>query len=104
MTHHKDLTFDKWIKQSKQAQIMNIGAEISRAQNWQNLKQREKVKECIERALDLLDLTVQDPRWGSKLGDLLRIREAFSSFYVNETAPIIFKTYLDWLTDFAQNN
>ena len=104
MPLHKELNVSKWEKVAKQAQIMNIGAEISRAQNWQNLQDQEKVRECIERALELLDLTIQDQRWEDKLGDLMRIREALCYFYSFESAPIITKIFLDWLTQFAQNN
>jgi hypothetical protein len=104
MQYHKDLTLEKWSKLPKQAQIMNIGAEVSRAQNWQNLKEGAKVKECMERALELLDLTLEDKRWEEKLGDLLRIREGLAAFYVSDSAPIIYQVYLDWLTQFAQSN
>ena len=104
MRYHKDLTLEKWSKLPKRGKIMNIGAEISRAENWQNLKNKEKVRECIERSMELLDLTIQDKRWEEKLGELLRIREALAYFYSFESAPIIFKIYQDWLTQFAQNN
>lgn len=104
MQHHKTLTLEKWSKFPKQTQIMSIGAEISRAQNWQNLKDRQKVKECVERAIELADLTIKDIRWKDQLGDLLRIREALGYFYSFESAPIIFNIYLDWLTRFGQEN
>lgn len=101
MRHHKDLTLEKWASFPRKAQILNIGAEVSRAQNWRELNDREKAEECIERALELLDLTLQDKRWGDKLGDLLRIREGLGALYDPGSAPIIHKFFLDWLTDFA---
>jgi hypothetical protein len=104
MEHHKGLTLEKWSRLSCQSQIMNIGAELSRAQNWQNLNKRDRTTECIARAIKLLDLTVQDKRWEDKLKELLRIREALGYFYISDCAPIIYQTYLDWLTQFAQNN
>lgn len=104
MKYHKDLTPEKWSTLPKQAQIMNIGAEVSRAQNWQNLKETTKVKECMERALELLDLTLEDKRWQDKLGDLLRVREGLTAFYAYDSAPIMYLFYLDWLTQFAQSN
>ena len=104
MKLHKELTLESWSKLPQKAQILNIGSELSRAISFENLKDREKVKECIERGLELLDLTMLDPRWGRKLRDLLRIREALGFFYITDTAPIILKTYLDWLMDFADKN
>ena len=104
MKYHKDITLEKWQLLPLKNQIMNIGAEISRVQTWQNLEDKEKVKECVERALELLDLTLRDKRWKNKLGELLRIREALCYFYAYESAPIISKIFLDWLFQFAQEN
>lgn len=104
MQYHKELTPEKWASFPKQVQIMNIGAEISRAQSWQDINKKEKTQECLERAMELLDLTIQDKRWQDQLGDLLRIREALGYFYASDSAAIIYKVFLDWLTHFAREN
>src|SRR3989338_8200715 len=104
MNYHKELTLEKWQGLPKRTQLLNIAAEISRLKSWQDTKDTEKVKECAERAMELLDLTLQDKRWEDKLGELLRVREALGYFYHYPSAPIISKIFYDWLVQFAEIN
>ena len=71
---HKNLAEGRWSKLSLIEQMGNVGSEISRALKWQD--EDEKLYEnAIDRALELLDLTIQDSRWRTRLKELVRVRE-----------------------------
>lgn len=65
---HKTLTSERWQALSLREQMGNIGSEISRAQNTLNQPQ------AIERALELIDLTLADSKLKHKK-ELARVRE-----------------------------
>ncbi len=71
---HKNLAAGGWQKLSLMEQMANIGSEISRALHWQN-KDEKLYKNAINRALELLDLTISDPRWHGRLKEIVRTRE-----------------------------
>ena len=71
---HKNLAAGSWQKLSLMEQMGNIGSEISRALNWRD-KDQIIYENAIDRALELLDLTIADPRWRARLKELTRVRE-----------------------------
>jgi len=71
---HPGLAAGGWAKLSLLQQLGNVGSEVSRAQRWQN--KDPLLFECaMSRALELLDLSIQDPRWRHRLKELARSRE-----------------------------
>jgi len=71
---HKNLAAGGWQKLSLMEQMGNIGSEISRALNWQS-KDKKLFNKAIDRTLELLDLTINDPRWQNRLKEIVRTRE-----------------------------
>ncbi|MEK7178099.1 MAG: hypothetical protein AAB721_00350 [Patescibacteria group bacterium] len=71
---HKNLATGGWQKLSLMEQMGNIGSEISRALNWRD-KDQKSFENAINRALELLDLTIADSRWRSRLKEIVRTRE-----------------------------
>ncbi len=71
---HKNLAAGGWQKLSLAQQLGNVGGEISRALNWRD-KNQESYENAIYRALELLDLTISDPRWQNRLKEIVRARE-----------------------------
>lgn len=63
-------------------QLGNVGSEVGRAAKWQrqsNIVSRDK---ALERAFDLLDMTISDPRRKRELKELCRAREVVKdTFY-----------------------
>ena len=80
--YHKTLTPEKWQGFSKEDQILNIGAEFARAKNGLVRNDDKQVLDCLNRAFELLDLTINDPRWHRGLNELLRIRDVLAQFYI----------------------
>mgnify|MGYP001578199528 CR=1 FL=1 len=73
---HKELAQGRWFRLSLAQQMGNIGSEVSRASNWQN-KDEKLFWGAAERALELFDLTLADPRWKGRLWEIARAREVF---------------------------
>jgi hypothetical protein len=73
--HHKALTLEHWRALSLAERMANVGSEVGRAIAWRH-RNREVARLALERALELLDLTMQTvvdspPR----LRELTRTRE-----------------------------
>ncbi len=58
---HRDLANGRWHQLSLAEQLGNIGSEISRAARWSG-RNDELSRGALERALELFDLTLDDPR------------------------------------------
>lgn len=84
---HKELAAGKWNTFSFLGQMGNIGSEIGRAIHWNN-KDKKLSLEAFERALELLDLTIEDPKNKAKLKELCILREMLADhfYFDNEYA------------------
>lgn len=71
---HKDLAAGGWQKLSLMEQLGNVGSEINRALNWRE-KDANLYESAIDRAFELLDMTIADPRWRTRLKEIIRTRE-----------------------------
>ncbi|MBI4034083.1 MAG: hypothetical protein HY378_00860 [Candidatus Brennerbacteria bacterium] len=73
---HKDLAAGRWFELTLEEQMGNIGSEVSRAAKWQS-KNEKFYKDAVLKALDLFDLTLEDPRWLGRRREIARAREVF---------------------------
>jgi hypothetical protein len=55
-------------------QLANVGSEVGRMLRWRGRDERLTIG-AFERALELLDLTLADPRWRDRLRAIARARE-----------------------------
>lgn len=82
---HQELAAGRWFEMSLAEQLANVGSEVGRAAKWDkegNAVQRER---ALERAFELLYLTISDKRWfGSKLKELCRVREVLADTFYGE--------------------
>lgn len=72
---HKDLASGRWFTFSLIEQLAHIGSEVNRALSWIDKHDPVTARNAIDRALELLDLTIADSRWRFRLKELLRLRE-----------------------------
>ena len=78
---HKDLAAGRWSKLSFLEQMANIGSEVERALTWEK-KQNDSYKaKAFERALELIDLTLENINSRSRLKELARVREAVVDYF-----------------------
>lgn len=80
---HKSLADGRWFELTFFEQMANIGGEVERAILWR-AKKREYSIRAIERALELLDLTIKDIKNRKKLKELLRLREALIDYFYSD--------------------
>lgn len=73
---HQNLAEGKWQKMSLSEQLANIGTEVGRAAKWQG-KDEKTFNGAVARALELFDLTLEDPRWKGRSLEIGRLREVF---------------------------
>ncbi|MDP3991724.1 MAG: hypothetical protein Q8P66_02430 [Candidatus Colwellbacteria bacterium] len=74
--YHKELAAGGWQRFNLMEQMANIGSEVGRARKWQG-KDEKLFQSAVERALELFDLTLEDPRWRTRLREIARAREVF---------------------------
>ena len=72
-----------WSKMSICEQLGNVGSEVGRARKWHEKGDTLHRDKALERAFELLDRTIADPRWnGPRLKELCRVREVVKdTFY-----------------------
>ncbi len=79
MYYHKKLSAGGWANFTLIEQLGNIGSEVGRTIRWYRAKNSERFQISFEKALELFDLTVADPRWMYRLKEITRSREVFCS-------------------------
>jgi hypothetical protein len=62
----------------------NIGSEIHRVAVWDKKKDQTRFDSAFDRALELIDLTLADPRWKKGYKEIARIREILCDIYFGE--------------------
>jgi len=80
---HRDLAGGRWWTLSLAEQLGNVGSEIGRASNWMSRNPGTALL-AFHRALELIDLTLADPRLrGSRarLREIARAREVVVDFF-----------------------
>ena len=71
---HRELAAGQWSKLSLAEQLANVGSEVGRMVRWRDRDGR-LMTGAFDRALELLDLTLEDPRWRNRLFEITRARE-----------------------------
>jgi hypothetical protein len=80
---HRDLAGGRWYELTLAEQLGNVGSEISRAIKWSG-RNDQLARGAFERALELFDLTLDDPRHRqspARLRELARAREVVVDFF-----------------------
>lgn len=75
------ITSDRWSKFSLFEQMGHIGSEVARARIWQEREDGISCNRCLDRAFELIDLTIADHRWQKRLKEICRFREVLADQY-----------------------
>jgi len=78
---HRSLAAERWQGFSLVEQLANVGSEVERALLWRAKNNPEYSHLALERALELLGLTITDPRHRRRLKELTRLREVLLDFF-----------------------
>lgn len=79
---HKNLTKEKWRNFSFKQQVLMTATECLRAKEWISKNDPETAKNNFERALELLDLTINVNIGSENLKRLLVLREEMGIAYL----------------------
>ncbi len=71
---HRDLAAGRWREFTLAEQLANVGSEVGRMLRWR-VRDERLAEAAFGRALELLDLTLDDPRWRDRLREIARARE-----------------------------
>ncbi len=94
---HASLAAGRWQTFTLAEQLGNIGSEVGRALNWHKRNDALRLQSALDRALELFDLTIADPRWKARLREILRAREVVCDFFYGgnllHSEPIQLESY-----------
>lgn len=88
---------ERWQKLTLPEQLANIGSEVNRVIYWKSINDQTNTRKAASRTLELLDLTLADPRWRFRLQEICRLREVFCDYYLG---PLHYKTSQKILRDY----
>lgn len=80
---HRQLAAGRWWELTLAEQLGNVGSEVSRALRWRQ-RNPALAQGALERALELFDLTLADPRHRARPGrlrELARAREVVADHF-----------------------
>ena len=77
---HKELASGRWNKLSFCEQMANIGSEVERALIWRAKNNADYSRNAFERALELVDLTLDSVSSFARLKEVARVREAMVDY------------------------
>jgi hypothetical protein len=81
---HQDLALGRWQTFSLLEQMANIGSEVGRAINAREQGKEDRAIAASYRALELFDLSLNDPKHRHRLKEIARARECFVDFFFGE--------------------
>lgn len=85
MPYHEGLSAGRWATLSLAEQLGNVGSEVDRAVRAWVRGDRDRFERAFDRALELFDLTMADPRWrGRRLREIARSREEFCRLFFGD--------------------
>jgi hypothetical protein len=81
---HKEAAAGRWYELSLVEQMANIGSEVFRAIKWKNKADLRTSQLAFERALELCDLTLADPKNIGRLREVARTREFLVDYFFGD--------------------
>ena len=81
---HTSLAGGRWRELTLMEQLANIGSEVGRAARERARDDEQRLAGAVERTLELFDLTLDDPRWMGRYGEIARAREVVCDYLVGD--------------------
>ncbi|SRR5712692_1315120 len=79
---HKNLVAGRWTKLTLPQQLANIGSEVSRMAHWRESGDEAASEESLERALELVDLSLACTHVPARALEITRLREALCAAFL----------------------
>ena len=81
---HQQLANGRWQKFSLMEQLAHVGSEVDRAAHWMKKGDSVSSQRSIDRALELIDLTLDDQRWQGRKKEIARAREVLCDHFYGD--------------------
>ncbi|MFH0876655.1 MAG: hypothetical protein V1863_00340 [Candidatus Omnitrophota bacterium] len=81
---HQELAKGRWFEFSLVEQLANVGSEVERTINWRNKGNHQYSRLAFERALELLSLTIDDPKNKARLKEPTRLYELLVDYFAGD--------------------
>ncbi len=81
---HTELAKGRWHTFPLALQLAHVGSEVSRASNAKKTGNDIRMQSALQRMLELLDLTISDPKNRYRLRELCRAREVLCDFLAGD--------------------
>lgn len=94
---HTTLAQGRWFELSLAQQFANIGSEIHRLVSADKSHNYARFYAAFDRALELIDLSLADPRWKTGYKEIARAREILCALYFGQNE---YDTSLEELDDY----
>ncbi|MDD5457716.1 MAG: hypothetical protein PHV30_11895 [Candidatus Margulisbacteria bacterium] len=75
MAYYQELSQQEWNNHSKYQQIMMIGTDLSKAKARIMETTFNDARQFYFRAIELVDLLINDPKWKAGIKEVLRFKE-----------------------------
>ncbi len=89
----------KWYEMSVEEQISNIGSEVNRAINWENKGNIERSRNFCNKAKELLQLSMEDPKNRHRMGEffnaICELDDRFFGENKYQTTDEVLRKYYD---------
>jgi len=82
MIIHKELMGDRWNSLSIIEQMANVGCDVDRAIRWRNKGELVDSRNAFERALELLQFTIADPKNRKRLRELCPLKDHLIDYFM----------------------
>jgi len=99
MTQHKELAAGRWKEMPLCEQMANVGSEVERALIWRAKNNAVYSRNAFERALELIDLTIESVSNSARLKEITRVREAMVDYFIGKnefgSTDALWRKYFD---------
>lgn len=103
MIIHKGLLESgRWFKMSMVEQLANVACDIERTIRWRNAGDIKLSSDAFDRALELIDFTIADPKNKHRLREVVRARELLVDHFmydnIYESTDEEWQKYFMWIS------
>lgn len=81
MIQHNGLADGRWNQMPFLEQMANVASEVERYLNWKAKNNPVYSEKAFDRALELIDFTIQDSKNRERLREIVRMRECLVDFF-----------------------
>jgi hypothetical protein len=72
----------RWFEMPVSVQLANVGSEVNRAIKYKNKNEEQKKINFTQKAIELLDLTIEDPKNVNRREELECCKEELNDFFL----------------------